>query len=78
MDMMRIGWFTTARGPGSLGLFARMLEKVDSGMFDARISFVFINREVKGNHFRAKLIRMAEDTGHTGRDIPLRLVPTGP
>ena len=69
--MMRIGWFTTARGPGSLGLFAKMLENIDSGMFDARISLVFINREVKGNDFRAKLIKMAEE-----RNIPVVIFPS--
>jgi phosphoribosylglycinamide formyltransferase 1 len=71
IDMMRIGWFTTARGPGSLSLFTRMLEKVDSGIFDAQISFVFINREVKGNDFRAKLIKMAKD-----RNIPVVIFPS--
>jgi phosphoribosylglycinamide formyltransferase-1 len=71
MDMMRIGWFTTGRGPGSLGLFTRMLEKIDSGVFDAHISFVFINREVKENHFRAELIMMAEE-----RNIPVVIFPS--
>ena len=69
--MMKIGWFTTARGPGSLGLFTKMLENIDSGMFDARISFVFINREVKGNQFRAKLINIAEE-----RNIPVVIFPS--
>jgi len=69
--MMKIGWFTTARGPGSLGLFTKMIENIDSGMIDARISFVFINREVKGNQFRAKLIEMAEE-----RNIPVVIFPS--
>jgi phosphoribosylglycinamide formyltransferase 1 len=71
MVMKKIGWFTTARGPGSLNLFTKMLEKVDSGMIDARISFVFINREVKGNQFRAKMIKMAEE-----RKIPVMIFPS--
>ncbi len=69
--MKKIGWFTTARGPGSLNLFTKMLEKVDSGMIDARISFVFINRDVKGNQFRAKLMKMAEE-----RYIPVVIFPS--
>ncbi len=71
-DMTKsIGWFTTGRGPGSLGLFSMMMSKIKSGEIDAKLSFVFINREVKGNHFRAKLISMAEEDG-----IPVIILPS--
>ena len=69
--MMKIGWFTTARGPGSLNLLTKMLDDVDSGDIDAQISFVFINREVKGNQFRAKVVKMAKD-----RNIPVVIFPS--
>lgn len=69
--MKRIGWFTTARGPGSLNLFKTMMEGIKDGSIDATISFVFINREVKGNHFRMELIGMAEDAG-----IPVIILPS--
>jgi phosphoribosylglycinamide formyltransferase-1 len=69
--MQRIGWFTTARGPGSFNLFKTMLENIKNGSIDADISFVFINREVKGNQFRQKLIDMAEDSG-----IPVIVLPS--
>jgi phosphoribosylglycinamide formyltransferase-1 len=69
--MKWIGWFTTARGPGSFNLLKTMLDNIKSGSIEAKISFVFINREVKGNQFRQKLISMAEDSG-----IPVILLPS--
>lgn len=69
--MKRIGWFTTGRGPGSLGLFSTMRSKVNGGEIDAQISFVFLNRDVKGNQNRAKLIAMAEED-----DIPVIILPS--
>jgi phosphoribosylglycinamide formyltransferase-1 len=69
--MKRIGWFTTARGPGSFNLFKTMMDNIKDGSIDAKISFVFINREVKGNQFRMKLIAMAQEA-----DIPVILLPS--
>jgi phosphoribosylglycinamide formyltransferase 1 len=69
--MKRIGWFTTARGPGSFNLFKTMMDSIKDGKIDAEISFVFINREVKGNQYRMKLIHMAEEAG-----IPVILLPS--
>ena len=69
--MKFIGWFTTARGPGSFNLFKTIMDNIDNGSIDAKISFVFINREVKGNQIRSKLIGMAEKAG-----IPVILLPS--
>jgi phosphoribosylglycinamide formyltransferase-1 len=69
--MKKIGWFTTARGPGSFNLFTAMLRNIDSGKIDATLSFVFINRDVKGNEYRTKLIAMAEERG-----IPVIIYPS--
>lgn len=69
--MKRIGWFTTARGPGSLNLFTTMLQLIDEGRIDARLSFVLINRDVKGNQHRMTVIRMAEEKG-----IPVIVLPS--
>jgi len=69
--MKRIGWFTTGRGPGSLGLFSTVRSMIDSGEIDAKLSFVFMNREVKGNPNRAKLIAMAEEDG-----VPVIILPS--
>jgi phosphoribosylglycinamide formyltransferase-1 len=69
--MKRIGWFTTARGPGSYNLFTTMIDRMHRGEIDARLSFVFINRDVKGNEYRKKIIKMAEDEG-----VPVILFPS--
>jgi folate-dependent phosphoribosylglycinamide formyltransferase PurN len=41
---LRIGWFTTARGPGSKGMFDNVATAIQSGALDANIEFVFSNR----------------------------------
>jgi phosphoribosylglycinamide formyltransferase-1 len=69
--MKRIGWFTTGRGPGSLSLFSTMRSKIRDGEIDAQLSFVFLNREVKGNQYRAKLISLAEEDG-----MPVIILPS--
>jgi phosphoribosylglycinamide formyltransferase-1 len=69
--MKRIGWFTTARGPGSFNLFSSMLRRMESGDIDAMLSFVFINRDVKGNQYRTRMIAMAEERG-----IPVIILPS--
>jgi phosphoribosylglycinamide formyltransferase-1 len=71
MEMKRIGWFTTGRGLGSLGLFSTVRSMIESGEIDAKLSFVFMNREVKGNPNRAKLIAMAEEDG-----VPVIILPS--
>jgi len=44
---------------------------IGSGEIDAKLSFVFMNREVKGNPNRAKLIAMAEEDG-----VPVIILPS--
>jgi folate-dependent phosphoribosylglycinamide formyltransferase PurN len=44
-DVIELGWFSTGRGPGSRGLFTFVQERVLRGEIDARIQFVFSNRE---------------------------------
>jgi folate-dependent phosphoribosylglycinamide formyltransferase PurN len=43
--MLRLGWLTTARGPGSRGFFEVVVGAIESGTLDARIEYVFSNRE---------------------------------
>ncbi|MBN1153022.1 MAG: phosphoglycerate transporter [Dehalococcoidia bacterium] len=43
--MLRLGWMSTARGPGSFALLRYICEKIDAGQLDARISVVISNRE---------------------------------
>lgn len=44
-----MGWFSTGRGEGSRGLLTAALDAIDSGQLNARIEFVFVNRE-RGQH----------------------------
>ncbi|HSV41787.1 MAG TPA: formyltransferase family protein [Methanomassiliicoccales archaeon] len=69
--MKHNGWFTTARGPGSFNLFSSILERIRSGEIDARLSFILINREVKGNQYRKRMIDMAAEQG-----IPVIIFPS--
>ena len=43
--MIEIGWFSTGRGEGSLGLLRFVQDRINRGLLDARIGFVFSNRE---------------------------------
>ena len=43
--MLNIGWFSTGRGEGSRGLLRIVQEHILQGQLDARIEFVFSNRE---------------------------------
>ena len=43
--MLKIGWFSTGRGPGSRGLFQFIQRRIQEGFLDASIEFVFSNRE---------------------------------
>lgn len=42
---LALGWFTTARGPGSRALFEAVVAAIDGGALDARIAVVCCNRE---------------------------------
>ncbi|MDR2845776.1 MAG: phosphoribosylglycinamide formyltransferase [Candidatus Methanoplasma sp.] len=41
--MIRLGWFSTGRGPGSRNLLRTVMEKKEQGLIDVEISFVFCN-----------------------------------
>ena len=43
--MLRIGWFATGRGEGSQKLLRAAVDAIRDGRLDARIPFVFSNRE---------------------------------
>src|SRR3990172_8717861 len=42
---LRLGWFSSGRGPGSRRLLATVHDEVAAGRLDASIAFVFCNRE---------------------------------
>ena len=43
--MLNIGWFSTGRGEGSRGLLQFVQERIERGFLNARIQFVFSNRD---------------------------------
>jgi phosphoribosylglycinamide formyltransferase-1 len=43
--MYRIGWFSTGRGAGSRALLTTIQESIQKGRLDAKMDFVFCNRE---------------------------------
>ncbi len=43
--MLKLGWFSTGRGPGSRNLLTTVNDAISRGYIDARIEFVFSNRE---------------------------------
>jgi folate-dependent phosphoribosylglycinamide formyltransferase PurN len=64
--MYQIGWFSTGRGPGSRGLLTAVQDAIRQGDIEARISFVFCNRdpsEAPGSDLFHELVR--------SYDIPL-------
>lgn len=46
---MKIGWFTSAGGEGSLGLFESTLNAINTRNINGSISFVFINKDYGEN-----------------------------
>ena len=43
--MLKLGWFSTGRGEGSRGFLDLIQGRIDSGSLNARIEYVFSNRE---------------------------------
>lgn len=43
--MLKLGWFSTGRGPGSRNLLTTVNDAISSGHIDAQVEFVFTNRE---------------------------------
>ena len=41
--MLKLGWFSTGRGPGSRNLLKAVMDKKEQGELDVEISFVFCN-----------------------------------
>lgn len=61
--MLRLGWFTTGRGPGSRRLFELVRSEIEAGRLDAKIEFVFCNREYGETDATDGFLRMVRDTG---------------
>ena len=61
--MLNIGWFSTGRGPGSQGLLRFVQDRLEKGLLDARIQFVFSNREPGEAEGSDQLFELAENCG---------------
>ncbi|MFC1913525.1 phosphoribosylglycinamide formyltransferase [Chloroflexota bacterium] len=59
--MYRLGWFSTGRGPGSLGLLQAMQDSIGSGEIKAEIEFVFCSREPGETEATDIFLKMVED-----------------
>ena len=61
--MIDIGWFSTGRGEGSLGLLQTAQEAILRGELDARIRFIFSNREQGEAEGSDRFFQQARDYG---------------
>ena len=64
--MLNIGWFATGRGEGSRGLLKFIQDSILAGKLDARIEYVFSNREPGEAAGSDEFFRMVQ-----GYDLPL-------
>lgn len=63
MTMLEMGWFSTGRGEGSLGLLNFIQGHILRGQLDARIRFVFSNREPGEAEGSDRFFRQVEGYG---------------
>ena len=61
--MLSIGWFSTGRGEGSQGLLRFIQERIRRGCLDARIEFVFSNRESGESEGSDRYFQLVRDYG---------------
>jgi folate-dependent phosphoribosylglycinamide formyltransferase PurN len=61
---LRIGWFTTARGPGSRAMYEAVTSAVRAGDLDAEFAFVFCNRDPGEDGLTDSFFRLVESNGH--------------
>ncbi len=61
---LRIGWFTTARGPGSRGMYEAVSRAVAAGTLDAEFAVVFCNRDPGEDPLTDSFLRLVEANGH--------------
>jgi phosphoribosylglycinamide formyltransferase-1 len=62
-ESYRIGWFSTGRGPGSLGLLKTVQEAILAGGLKAQIEFVFCSRERGETEATDRYLETVEEYG---------------
>ncbi|MDA0301133.1 MAG: formyltransferase family protein [Chloroflexi bacterium] len=60
---LRVGWYTTARGAGSRGMFLAVRNAIDSGTLDARFAHIFCNRAQGEDVATDQFFGLVHDTG---------------
>ena len=60
---LRLGWFSTGNGEGSYGLLKAALDAINSGELNARIEYVFCNREPGQMAGSDRFIEFAKSSG---------------
>ncbi|OGO46809.1 MAG: hypothetical protein A2W34_01570 [Chloroflexi bacterium RBG_16_64_32] len=60
---LKLGWFTSGRGPGSRRLLATVQDEITAGRLDARIVVVFCNREPGQSPQTDQLMEQVRDCG---------------
>ncbi len=68
---LRLGWFSTGRGPGSRRLLATVHDEISAGRLDAEIVVVFCNREAGQDPQTDQFLEQAR-----GYDLPLVCLST--
>ena len=61
---LRLGWFTTARGPGSRAMYEAVAGAIAVGELGAEFAFVFCNRERGENETTDGFFDLVEANGH--------------
>jgi phosphoribosylglycinamide formyltransferase-1 len=61
--MLRVGWFSTGRGEGSQKLLRAAVDAIRNGRLDAKIAFVFSNREPGKHEATDDFFRQIEGCG---------------
>ena len=61
---LRIGWFTTARGPGSRAMYEAVAQAITAGSLDAEFALIFCNRDPGEDPLTDSLQRLVEANGH--------------
>jgi len=69
LTMLNIGWLSTGRGEGSKGLLRFVQDRILRGQLDARIEFVFSNREAGEAEGSDQFIELVKSY-----DIPYRCI----
>lgn len=61
---LRLGWFTSARGPGSRATYEAVVDGIAAGQLDVEIAFVFCNREPGEDPVTDSFFDLVRANGH--------------